>query len=100
MAADIYSNRQHPGRGGWTWYTGSASWAYKTGIENILGLHKSGETLTLDPHVPTEWNHFTVRYRYGNSTYILKYERKSENGPSQPTEIELVDDGMEHVVNI
>ena len=41
IAADIYSNPQHPGRGGWTWYTGSASWAYKTGIENILGLRST-----------------------------------------------------------
>ena len=98
IAADIYSNRQHPGRGGWTWYTGSASWAYKTGIENILGLHKQGNTLTIDPHVPSDWEDFTVRYRFGGSTYVIKYERK--NGTSTPTTIDLVDDGAEHEVRI
>ncbi len=94
MAADIYSNPQHPGRGGWTWYTGSASWAYKTGIENILGLRKEGNTLTMNPCVPTDWPAFTVRYRHGSSTYIIKYERNSQN----PHSIDLVDDGQEHVI--
>ena len=97
IAADIYSNPQHPGRGGWTWYTGSASWAYKTGIENILGLHKEGNKLTLTPHVPSDWNEFTIRYRFGNSTYVIKYERKDG---AQGTTIDLVDDGREHLVTL
>ena len=101
IAADIYSNPQHPGRGGWTWYTGSASWAYKTGIENILGFHKEGNRLTLTPHVPSEWNGFTIRYRFGSSTYVLKYERPQQNGADVPSKtIELVDDGQEHEVII
>ena len=101
IAADIYSNAQHPGRGGWTWYTGSASWAYKTGIENILGFQKEGNRLTLTPHVPSEWNEFTIRYRFGNSTYVLKYERPQHNGADVPSKtIELVDDGQEHEVTI
>ncbi len=103
IAADIYSNPQHPGRGGWTWYTGSASWAYKTGIENILGLHKMGDQLTIEPRVPTEWQEFTIRYRHGNSTYIIKYQRpetpEATNGQN-PTTITLVDDGQEHEVLI
>ena len=98
IAADIYSNPQHPGRGGWTWYTGSASWAYKTGIENILGLHKEGDTLTMEPRVPTEWPDFTIRYRYGKSTYIIHYQRTAQQ--STPTQIHLVDDGQEHRVEI
>ena len=92
MAADIYSNPQHPGRGGWTWYTGSASWAYKTGIESILGLQQEGERLTLDPRVPSEWGEFTVRYKYGSTLYIfhcMKGKRES---------IRLVDDGGTHLV--
>ena len=97
IAADIYSNHQHPGRGGWTWYTGSASWAYKTGIENILGLHKQGDMLTIDPHVPTDWPGFEVTYRFGNSTYIINYKTKKEK--SAPTVINLVDDGLIHQVN-
>ena len=99
IAADIYSNPQHPGRGGWTWYTGSASWAYKTGIENILGLRKEGNQLTLNPRVPTDWPAFTIRYRFGSSTYIIHFERK-DTAISIPTTIELVDDGQEHEVNI
>jgi len=96
IAADIYSNRQHPGRGGWTWYTGSASWAYKTGIENILGFHKEGDTLTIDPHVPTDWEGFTIRYRFGSSTYVIHYNTPSAH--IAPTVIHLVDDGQEHEV--
>ena len=98
IAADIYSNPQHPGRGGWTWYTGSASWAYKTGIENILGFHKEGDRLTLDPRVPSDWHHFTIRYRYGSSLYIISYERAKDG--SHPTTITLIDDGETHVVTI
>ena len=94
IAADIYSNPQHPGRGGWTWYTGSASWAYKTGIENILGFHKEGNTLTIDPHVPSEWEGFTIRYRFGSSMYVIRYQTPSAH--IAPTVIDLVDDGQEH----
>ena len=107
IAADIYSNPQHPGRGGWTWYTGSASWAYKTGIENILGLHKQGDTLVLDPRVPTEWPCFTLRYRFGQSTYTIRYTRPNPTQPLSNTDthplnhsITLVDDGKEHEIAI
>ena len=99
IAADIYSNPQHPGRGGWTWYTGSASWAYKTGIENILGIHKEGETLTIDPRVPTDWPSFTIRYRYGSALYLITYQH-SDTRPAEPTAINLVDDGQTHEVLI
>ncbi|MBQ7062034.1 MAG: hypothetical protein IJM88_01935 [Bacteroidales bacterium] len=99
IAADIYSNPQHPGRGGWTWYTGSASWAYKTGIEYILGLHKQGNTLTLSPRIPSDWDTFSVTYRHGASTYIFKYKRTSAPSGS-PTVIDLVDDGQTHEINI
>ena len=98
IAADIYSNPQHPGRGGWTWSTGSASWAYKTGIENILGFHKEGDKLTLTPHVPSEWDSFTIRYRYGSSTYVIQYRQGQTS--SGNTTIDLVDDGNEHEVMI
>ena len=94
IAADIYSNPQHPGRGGWTWYTGSASWAYKTGIENILGFHKEGNTLTIDPHVPSEWEGFTIHYRFGSSMYVIRYQTPSAH--IAPTTIDLIDDGQEH----
>ena len=99
IAADIYSNPQHPGRGGWTWYTGSASWAYKTGIENILGLRKQGDTIVVDPHVPSEWTSFTVSYRFGKSLYVIHYGRKAAaSGPL--AKFRLVDDGQTHEINI
>ena len=96
IAADIYSNPQHPGRGGWTWYTGSASWAYKTGIENVLGLHKEGNKLTVTPHVPSDWESLTIRYRFGSSTYIINYTKGNGN---TSTVIDLVDDGQTHTIN-
>ena len=99
IAADIYSNPQHPGRGGWTWYTGSASWAYKTGIENIIGIHKRGDKLVLDPRVPTEWQHFTIRFRHGSSMYVISYERTAES-PAPYSTIDLVDDGQTHEIVI
>ena len=99
IAADIYSNPQHPGRGGWTWYTGSASWAYKTGIENILGLRKQGDTIVVDPHVPSEWPSFTVRYRYGKSLYVMHYEHNAAHNAPLAT-FSLVDDGQTHEINI
>lgn len=99
IAADIYSNPQHPGRGGWTWYTGSASWAYKTGIENILGLRKQGDTIVVDPHVPSEWPSFSVSYRYGKSLYVIHYGRKAAASGPLAT-FRLVDDGQTHEINI
>ena len=99
IAADIYSNPQHPGRGGWTWYTGSASWAYKTGIENILGLQKKGDTLVIRPSIPTEWEGFAITYHYGNTPYHINYRRKADTA-STPATIQLVDDGMPHEINI
>ena len=101
MAADIYSNPQHPGRGGWTWYTGSASWAYKTGIENILGLHKQGDTLVVEPRVPSDWPAFTLAYRYGSSTYVIRYTRPADGGALRPMDpVTLVDDGQTHTIDL
>ena len=100
IAADIYSNPQHPGRGGWTWYTGSASWAYKTGIEDILGFHKQGDTLVLDPRVPSDWHQFTIRYRFGSSLYIIKYHKGAESKEQRTASYQLVDDGKEHQIVI
>ncbi len=94
IAADIYSNPQHPGRGGWTWYTGSASWAYKTGVECFLGLRKEGNVLTLKPQVPSGWRSFTLRYRYGSSLYVIRWRRAADGGPAAA--ITLVDDGETH----
>ena len=100
MAADIYSNPQHPGRGGWTWYTGSASWAYKTGIESILGLHKHADILEVQPCIPSDWPAFSVRLRHGHSTYIINVKQSTSGQRTTHTTIHLQDDGQTHTVNM
>jgi cyclic beta-1,2-glucan synthetase len=66
IAADVYGRPPHTGRGGWTWYTGSSGWMYSLGIEAILGLHKRGDRLLLDPCIPTSWESYQVHYRVGD----------------------------------
>ena len=72
IAADIYSNFNHPGRGGWTWYTGSAAWFYRLGIIEILGFNKKGNKIYITPHVPKKWNKFEIEYKYLDTTYKIK----------------------------
>ena len=74
VAGDVYSQPPHVGRGGWTWYTGSAGWLYRVGLESILGLHRAGDCLTLDPCIPPEWQGFTIRYRFRSATYHIAVE--------------------------
>jgi cyclic beta-1,2-glucan synthetase len=71
VAADVYTADGHLGRGGWTWYTGSASWLYRVGIEAILGFKKRGEVLEIDPCISTGWKEFTIQYRYGEALYDI-----------------------------
>jgi len=110
ISADIYSVAPHIGRGGWTWYTGSAGWMYRLGIEAILGITKVGNSLTIIPH---DWPGFKVDYRFGSSRYKISVENPS--GINQGTLnghisldgkilldrlIPLVDDGQQHEVHV
>ena len=61
LAADIYTSPEYPGRGGWTWYTGSSAWLWRFGIEALLGLRRSGEELILDPCIPGTWPGFSAK---------------------------------------
>jgi cellobiose phosphorylase len=72
VAADVYSAAPHTGRGGWTWYTGSASWMYRLGIEAILGLKRTGETLAIDPCIPGDWANYELTYRDSETLYIIR----------------------------
>jgi cyclic beta-1,2-glucan synthetase len=72
IAADIYADDRQAGRGGWTWYTGSAGWLYKVGLENILGFKKKGDRLYFDPCIPRSWDGFTVEYHTGMSTFRIE----------------------------
>lgn len=74
IAADIYSRGNLVGRGGWTWYTGSASWMQVAGIEYILGLKIENNILKIKPCIPRDWKEYKIEYRYGNSIYHIKVE--------------------------
>jgi cyclic beta-1,2-glucan synthetase len=71
VAADVYTAAGQVGRGGWTWYTGSAAWMYRVALESILGFDKRGDTLRIDPRVPESWPDLVIEYRYGRSTYAI-----------------------------
>jgi cyclic beta-1,2-glucan synthetase len=109
VCADVYSSPQHIGRGGWTWYTGSAAWMYRTAVEGILGVHLRGRILALDPCIPRAWTSFEITYKCGSSRYRIAVEnprgvssgviQASLDGreiPVTPCEITLVDDGNYH----
>ena len=120
MAADVYAERPHVGRGGWTWYTGSAGWTYRAAIEWILGFRLRGTTLFIDPCVPRPWRHYQMTFRYGAARYEIRVENPrgitrgvahvevdgrvlaERDGRSSPrgAEIPLVADGGTHAVKI
>ena len=72
ISADIYSNPKYKAHGGWSWYTGSAGWFYRVGVEEILGIKKYGDSLVLDPKVPNSFKDFEIKYKYNDSTYNIK----------------------------
>ena len=72
IPADIYGSQNLLGRGGWSWYTGSSSWYYIAGIENILGLKIENQNLSLNPCVPKEWEEYFIQYKFGQSIYNIK----------------------------
>jgi len=113
VAGDIYSVAPHAGRGGWTWYTGSAAWLYRTGIEAILGLRLKGRTLEVDPCIPKHWPGFEVIFRYRSTRYEIVVENPGavNRGVTvlyvdnavldvDATGIPLVDDGGVHHVRV
>ncbi|WP_233958287.1 GH36-type glycosyl hydrolase domain-containing protein [Pectobacterium versatile] len=72
IAADVYSVAPHSGRGGWTWYTGSAGWMYRAGIEGILGIRREGSELVLSPCIPDDWPGFEAQVAVGESRYCIQ----------------------------
>ncbi len=72
VAADVYTHPAHLGRGGWTWYTGSAAWMYRLGLESILGITRHGDRLQVAPCIPRTWPGFTVRWRHGRTVYTIE----------------------------
>jgi cyclic beta-1,2-glucan synthetase len=112
VAADVYSEPPHVGRGGWTWYTGAAGWLYRAGLESILGFRKRGSALAIDPCIPRDWQQFEVRYRHGAARYRIVVNNPngvcrgvsglSLDGTPLPAGalVPLSDDGLEHEVQV
>ena len=73
-AADIYAEANHIGRGGWTWYTGSAGWMYRAGVQWILGIRLRGTTLSIDPAIPRAWPAYEITFRYHSARYTVSVE--------------------------
>jgi cyclic beta-1,2-glucan synthetase len=111
MAGDVYGAPPHTGRGGWTWYTGSAGWLYRVGLEDMLGFRRRGDKLRIDPCVPKEWKSFELTYRFGKSEYHITVVNTDgiESGvravsvdgrPAEGGEIALSGDGQRHEVRV
>jgi len=109
--ADVYAVPPHTGRGGWTWYTGSAGWMYRAALEYILGFKLSGDHLKIEPCIPRFWREFEIQYRHGKTVYRIRVENPHMinrgvlsielDGSAQPNdEIALVDDGLSHEVRV
>jgi cyclic beta-1,2-glucan synthetase len=107
VAGDVYAHSAHLGRGGWTWYTGSAAWMYRAGLEEILGLTRCGATFRLDPTIPASWPRYSIVWRFGHSRYEIEVENPGhqcrgireawhDGVPVDPSAISLVDDGGVH----
>lgn len=75
VAADVYSEGQQAGRGGWTWYTGSAGWLYRVAVENILGIVRVGNSLRIKPALPSAWDHFHVQLQIDTARYQITVTR-------------------------
>jgi cyclic beta-1,2-glucan synthetase len=114
VAADVYSVAPHVGRGGWTWYTGSAGWMYRAGLEGILGFRVRGTSLFLTPCIPEKWPRFEIMFKYRSSRYEILIEnplsvscgvtRAELDGEAMPTSLQtripLVDDGNVHRIRL
>ena len=114
VSADVYAVAPHTGRGGWSWYTGSAGWMYRLILESLLGLTREADRLRFAPCLPAHWAAFTIRYRYGTTVYEIAVRQtpagggeKSDatsvtlNGIAQPdNSVQLVDDQAQHRVAV
>jgi cyclic beta-1,2-glucan synthetase len=111
MAGDVYARAPHAGRGGWSWYTGSAGWMYRAGTESILGLRRRGETFVVDPCIPSSWPEYQIAWRYLDSRYAITVSNPArrcrgvakatlDGAPVDAAAIPLVNDGRTHDVQI
>jgi cellobiose phosphorylase len=112
VAADVYALAPHAGRGGWTWYTGSAGWLYRLILESILGLCREGPWLRMTPCLPDEWNGFSLVYQFGDTAYQIVVSRIAPGESPQASalwldgvaqsegRVALVDDQLAHRIEV
>ncbi|MEI9956146.1 MAG: hypothetical protein WDM90_07560 [Ferruginibacter sp.] len=109
IAADVYAEPLHKGRGGWTWYTGSAGWMYQLLTESFIGLQRKGERLYFLPCMPLEWASVKIQYRYISTVYKIELTQLNESAAAKivinghditDDFISLVDDGFVHDVKV
>jgi len=94
VAADVYALAPHTGRGGWTWYTGSAGWLYRLIVEALLGLNLEVDRLRFAPCLPPEWNEFALRYRYRETYYHIAVRRSEVEGDEELAPASVTVDGV------
>jgi cellobiose phosphorylase len=111
VCADVYGASPHTGRGGWTWYTGSASWLYRVAIETILGFRLEGNRLHFEPCIPPSWPGYEITYRHRSATYRISVKNSAGGGrgvrsvllDGQPLidgQVPLSDDSKTHLVQV
>ena len=110
VTADVYAVSPHTGRGGWSWYTGSAGWMYRLIVESLLGLRLEVDKLRFTPCLPSDWSGFTMHYRYRETVYHIAVQhppaapgetRVTLDGVDQHDKtIPLIDDRQEHFVEV
>jgi cyclic beta-1,2-glucan synthetase len=111
VAGDVYGRAPHAGRGGWSWYTGSAAWMYRAGLESMLGLRRRGDTFSIDPCIPSSWPEYEISWLVRSTRYLISVTNPQRlcggvltacldgvavNGKAIP----LVDDGGTHRVDV
>jgi cyclic beta-1,2-glucan synthetase len=111
VAGDVYDHPSHRGRGGWTWYTGSAGWMYRVALEGVLGLTRRGGSFSMNPCIPSSWPTFTIEWRFGTARYTIVVENPErrctgvasvelDGSPADPAAVPLLDDGGAHRVRV
>ena len=111
VAGDVYARPPHAGRGGWSWYTGSAAWMYRAGLESMLGLRRRGDTFSVSPCIPSSWPDYEITWRFRNTRYNMQVlnpehqcrgvlEATLDGTTTDAAAIPIVDDGRTHEVRI
>jgi cyclic beta-1,2-glucan synthetase len=111
VAGDVYARAPHAGRGGWSWYTGSAAWMYRAGLESILGLRRRGDTFVVDPCIPSSWPEYEIAWRVRSARYVITVsnperqcrgvlEASLDGVAVDAGAVPLVDDGRTHHLRV